>query len=353
MCPAPGFHWILSPQVKFVLFPWYSCLSCLCLNSISISVSALFSFFFPPPLSAQKHTLSLTHTHAYTHTLSLGYYQDKSIWSIQGSGCHFIHIFSSLVTLLKATASIYPEWMNAPTDETQEKMRPTQPEMTTANQPVIFKHVLKFCVLYAIENSLVILKLFGTMFSIHLRVKRHRAARPPPNDKRMAVETSSLGGKNEMLQSVEARSRESWRRDKNVSIHANWCPDPPPGCHCLLSGEGIKGPFTRHEDFHCFSNFHSAPSRPAARTPFRSAMIPNRCRGGELFPLRFIQGKKTEKAGSVSLRWIWRCQSAHGQLVFQSRGEGQIEFRVSAMTDGCRGTLVSAAAPQRPGLTGC
>lgn len=54
-----------------------------------------------------------------------------------------------------------------------------------------------------------------------------------------------LGGKNEMLQSVEARSRESWRRDKNVSIHANWCPDPPPGCHCLLSGEGIKGPFTR------------------------------------------------------------------------------------------------------------
>lgn len=75
--------------------------------------------------------------------------------------------------------------------------------------------------------------------------------------------------------------------------------------------------------------------------------------GGELFPLRFIQEKKTEKAGSVSLRWIWRCQSAHGQLVFQSRGEGQIEFRVSAMTDGCRGTLVSAAAPQRPGLTGC
>lgn len=180
--------------------------------------------------------------------------------------------------------------MNAPTDETQEKMRPTQPEMTTANQPVIFKHVLKFCVLYAIENSLVILKLFGTMFSIHLRVKRHRAARPPPNDKRMAVETSSLGGKNEMLQSVEARSRESWRRDKNVSIHANWCPDPPPGCHCLLSGEGIKGPFTRHEDFHCFSNFHSVPSRPA-RTPFRSAMTPNRCPRGGTFPAEVHSGK--------------------------------------------------------------
>lgn len=68
------------------------------------------------------------------------------------------------MTLLKATASIYPEWMNAPTDETQEKMRPTQPEMTTANQPVIFKHVLKFCVLYAIENSLVIPKLLAQCF---------------------------------------------------------------------------------------------------------------------------------------------------------------------------------------------
>lgn len=68
------------------------------------------------------------------------------------------------MTLLKATASIYPEWMNAPTDETQEKMRPTQPEMTTANQPVIFKHVREFCVLYAIENSLVILKLLAQCF---------------------------------------------------------------------------------------------------------------------------------------------------------------------------------------------
>jgi len=154
MCPAPGFHWILSPQVKFVLFLWYCCLSCLCLTPISIFVSALFSLI--PSLHR--------HTHSHLHTLSLGYYQDKSIWSIQGSGCHFIHIFSSLVTLLKATASIYPEWMNAPTDETQEKTRPTQPEMTTANQPVIFNHVLKCCVLYAIENSLVIPMLLAQCF---------------------------------------------------------------------------------------------------------------------------------------------------------------------------------------------
>lgn len=73
-----------------------------------------------------------------------------------------------------------------------------------------------------------------------------------------------LGGKNEMLQSVEARSRESWRQDKNVSIHANWCPDPPPGCHCLLSGKGIKGPFTRHEDFNFF---------PTRLYPFALTMV--------------------------------------------------------------------------------
>lgn len=131
------------------------------------------------------------------------------------------------MTLLKATASIYPEWMNAPTDETQEKMRPTQPEMTTANQPVIFKHVLKFCVLYAIENSLVILKLFGTMFSIHLRVKRHRAARPPPNDKRMAVETSSLGEK--------MRCYSQWRHGaEKVGDETKMCLFMPTGVLTLL-----------------------------------------------------------------------------------------------------------------------
>lgn len=38
----------------------------------------------------------------------------------------YSYIFSSLVTLLKATASIYPEWMNEPTDETRrgKKWRP-------------------------------------------------------------------------------------------------------------------------------------------------------------------------------------------------------------------------------------
>lgn len=187
-------------------------------------------------LSAQTHTL----LHAYAHTLSLGYYQDKSIWSIQGSGCHFIHIFSSLVTLLKATASIYPEWMNAPTDETQGKMRPTQLGMTTDCHFQTCSQIP--CFICNRKNSLVFSEPFGTMFSIHLRAKRQSAACMPSNDKRMAVETSSLGGKNEMLQSVNAQRGESWRRDKNVSIYANWCPDPPPGFHCLLSGEKIKGP---------------------------------------------------------------------------------------------------------------
>lgn len=268
MCPASGFHWILSPQVKFVLFPWYSCFSCLCLTTISISVSALLSFLC---LSAQTHTLS----HAYTDTLSLGYYQDKSIWSIQGSGCHFIHIFSSLVTLLKATASIYPEWMNAPTDETQEKMRPTQPEMTTANQPVISKHVLKFCVLYAIENSLVILRLLAQCFLFICEWRDRELACPPSNDKRIAVETSSLGEK--------MRCYSQWRhRAAKVGDKTKMCLFMPTGVLTLLRAaiafcqdRELKG---RTQDMKTSTSFRLplysiSPSFPS----FRSAVIPNRC----------------------------------------------------------------------------
>lgn len=130
--------------------------------------------------------------------------------------------------------------MNAPTDETQGKMRPTQLGMTTAYHFQTCSQIP--CFICNRKNSLVFSEPFGTMFSIHLRAKRQSAACMPSNDKRMAVETSSLGGKNEMLQSVNAQRGESWRRDKNVSIYANWCPDPPPGFHCLLSGEKIKGP---------------------------------------------------------------------------------------------------------------
>lgn len=193
-------------------------------------------------------TLSLSVTH--THTLSLGYYQDKSIWSIQGSGCHFIHIFSSLVTLLKATASIYPEWMNAPTDETQGKMRPTQTEMTTANQSVIFKHVLKFCVLYAIKNSLVMLKLLAQCFLFICEWRdRELPARLPMTRERL-LRLPAWGEKWDVTVSGGTEQRKLETRQKCVySCQLNWCPDPPPGCRCLLSGEGIKGPFTRHEDF--------------------------------------------------------------------------------------------------------
>lgn len=143
MCPASGFHWILSPQVKFVLFPWYSCFF-LPLSSHYIHLCfCSVLLFMALSLPLHRHTLS---SHAYAHTLSLGYYQDKSIWSIQGSGCHFIHIFSSLVTLLKATASIYPEWMNAPTDETREGKK-WEPHSLKWPEPIRLsfpKHVLGF-----------------------------------------------------------------------------------------------------------------------------------------------------------------------------------------------------------------
>lgn len=93
------------------------------------------------------------------------------------------------------------------------------------------------------------------------------------------------GGKNEMLQSVNARSGESWRRDKNVSIYANCCPDPPPGCHCLLSGEKIKGPSVL--------NLSRILLFSVARhsSPFGSATSPQSAERAA-FPLVFIQGRK-------------------------------------------------------------
>lgn len=110
-------------------------------------------------------------------------------------------------------------------------------------QPVISKHVLKFRVLYAIEKTAwCFLSLLAQCFLFICE----RGDRAPHACLQMTREwllrLPAWGGKNEMLQSVNARSGESWRRDKNVSIYANWCPDPPPGCHCLLSGEKIKGP---------------------------------------------------------------------------------------------------------------
>lgn len=211
-------------------------------------------------------------------------------------------------------------------------------------------NILGFCILYAIEKQLGDSVAFWHNVFYSSVSEATESCLPASQWQENGCWDFQLGGKNEMLQSVEARSRESWRGDKNVSIHANWCPDPPPGCHCLLSGAGIKGPFTRREDFHFF---------PTRRHPFSLTLYLrllgqrrylNKCWKRKL-PIQVRSGEK--EAGPVSLRWIWKCQSAHGQLVFQSRGEGHAEFRARAMTDGCKGTLVSAAAPQRPGLTAC
>lgn len=159
MCPGAGFHLILSPQVTFVLFFWYSFL----LVSHHYIHLWFCSFSFSC-LSTQTHTLLL----AYTHTLSLGYYQDKSIWSIQGSGCHFIHIFSSLVTLLKATASIYPEWMNAPTDETRGENEAHTAWNDHSQSVCHFQTCSQILCFICNQKQLGKFKAFGTMFSIHL-----------------------------------------------------------------------------------------------------------------------------------------------------------------------------------------
>lgn len=187
---------------------------------------------------------------------------------------------------------------------------------------------------------------FGTMFSIHLWVKRQRACLPAFQWQENGCWDFQLGGKNEMLQSVEARSRESWRRDKNVSIHANWCPDPPPGCHCLLSGERIKGPFTRHGDFHFF------PTSTLFHLTLLFLLL------GQLWYLigaergNFHWGS-VKKKSSFCLFKVNMEMPECTQPTSLRRGEGHIEFSVKAMTDGCRGTLVSAGAPRSPGFTGC
>lgn len=67
----------------------------------------------------------------------------------------------------------------------------------------------------------------GTMFSIHLWVKRQRAACPPSNDKRMAVETSSLGEK--------MRCYSQWRHGaEKVGDETKMCLFMPTGVLTLL-----------------------------------------------------------------------------------------------------------------------
>lgn len=68
---------------------------------------------------------------------------------------------------------------------------------------------------------------FGTMFSIHLWVKRQRFACPPSNDKRMAVKTSSLGEK--------MRCYSQWRhRAEKVGDETKMCLFMPTGVLTLL-----------------------------------------------------------------------------------------------------------------------
>lgn len=258
MCPAAGFHLILSPQDMFVLFLWYSFLPV-----SHYYIHLVFCYFLR--LSTQTHTLLLM----YTHTLSLGYYQDKSIWSIQGSGCHFIHIFSSLVTLLKDTASIYPEWMNALTDETRRENEAHTAWNDHSQSVCHFQTCSQILCFTCNRKQLGEFEAFGTMFSIHLWMRRQRAVCLLLVTREWLLRLPAWGG-NEMLQSGEAQCRESWRRDKNVSIHANWCPDPPPGCHCLLSGERIKGPFTKHKDFNFFCTVFLSPLQPVLLVSFNS-----------------------------------------------------------------------------------
>lgn len=182
-------------------------------------------------------------------------------------------------------------------------------------------------------------EVFGTMFSIHLWVKRQRAACPPSSDKRMAVETSSLGEK--------MRCYSQWRHGaEKVGDETKMCLFMPTGVLTLLQAAIA---FCQERELKGLSQTSTLSKLTLLLLLLGQLWYP---KGAEKRSLPTEVLLKS-KAGSVSLRWIWRCQSAHSQLVFQSRGEGQIEFRVRAMTDGCRGTLLSTATPQSPGFTGC
>lgn len=128
--------------------------------------------------------------------------------------------------------------MNAPTDETQGKARPTQLGMTTACHFQTCSQIPCF-ICNRKKTACCFLSLLAQCFLFICE----RGDRAPQMTREWLWRLPAWGGgENEMLHSVNARSGESWRRDKNVSIYANCCPDPPPGCHCLLSGEKIKGP---------------------------------------------------------------------------------------------------------------
>lgn len=86
-------------------------------------------------------------------------------------------------------------------------MRPTQPEMTRANQPVISKTCSGILVFLMQSGrikkkkkvSVVIVGLVACLLFICKQASDSELACPPRNDKRMAVEIPSLGRKNEML----------------------------------------------------------------------------------------------------------------------------------------------------------
>lgn len=202
-------------------------------------------------------------------------------------------------------------------------------------QPVISKHVLKFRVLYAIEKTAwCFLSLLAQCFLFICE----RGDRAPHACLQMTREwllrLPAWGGK--------MRCYSQWMRSvEKVGDETKMCLSMPTGVLTLLQASiafcqerKLKGhPFYIFPGFG-FVRLHVAPS------PFRSAAILRRCWEGSL-PAGVHRRQETD---SVSLRWAWRCQTAHSQLVLQSRGEGHVEFRARAMTDGCKGNLLSAAA---------
>lgn len=125
-------------------------------------------------------------------------------------------------------------------------------------------------------------EVFGTMFSIHLLVKRERAACPSSNDRRMAVETSSLGEK------IRCYSQGRQGAEK-AGVETKMCLFMPTGVLTILQAviafcqeRELKG-HSHTWRLPLLSNLHFIPSYTVL-TPLRSALIPSRCWKGN-FPV--------------------------------------------------------------------
>lgn len=233
--------------------------------------------------------------------------------------------------------------MNAPTDETRGKNEAHTVWNDHSQSACHFQTCSQILCFICNRKQLGEFEAFGKMFSIHLWVKRQRAARCLPMTREWLLRLPAWGGK--------MRCYSQWRhRAEKVGDETKMCLFMPTGVLTLLQAaiafcqeRELKGPFTKHKDFH--SLFPPYPACTVSSGLLKYLWGAKRA----TLPLMFIQNKTRSCLFKVETK----DAKVHTAEDFQSKGEGHGEFRAKTLTDGCRGTLVSAASPQRPGCSGC